>query len=129
MSRRNRNRPLRRLEQLRNRRRRDRLRRTKFGQHAQAIEKVVDRDIATADVKARATVGGLAEVVAAIIAAVASEVGAIAVVVVADDMIDGRFVTNNGHRLGPKNAVHRKPTTISRSSKRPRKSSKSIVST
>ena len=73
------------------------------------------------------TAGATAEIVAARSAAI--EAGAIAVVEVADGTIDGRFETNNGRRLEPKSAVRRKPTIISHSSKRPRKSSKSIVST
>jgi hypothetical protein len=94
----------------------------------------VDRVIEKVGEMERAMAHGLAEIVAEIIAAevieaAAIEVGAIVVDGAADGTIDGRFVMNNGHRLGPKNAVRRKPTIISRSLKRPRKSLRSIVST
>ncbi len=84
---------------------------------------VVDRVIVRVGAKA----DGLAEIVAARSAAI--EAGAIVADVAADGTIGGRFAMNNGPRLGPKSAGRRKPTIISHSSKRPRKSSKSIVST
>jgi hypothetical protein len=73
------------------------------------------RVIATADAK-------LAVIAAARvdrIAAGASEVAEIGDGAVAVGTIDRRFATNSGLRLGPKSAVHRKPTIILRSSKRP----------
>ena len=119
--------PPRQVEQLRNRRRRDRHRQARVGQHAKAIERVAARAVDHGGRSGHRDGGRDGRKSWRPSAAI--EAGAIAVVEVADGTIDGRFETNNGRRLEPKSAVRRKPTIISHSSKRPRKSSKSIVST